>query len=270
MSDLKVNKIEPSTANTVVVTPSVEIQNTIGSVVFTVKDNHTYIYSPINVGSEIDNSTGNAYTASGNAGRVSAVRPTAPQHLTSRGSSLSPEWSVGVPYGGIMLWWGLTSNIPTGWVLCDGGTTIVNGISWTTPDLRDRFVVGAGSSEYTVGETGGNPSWTQTVSLTTNNLPWHSHIGVFKYNIGGGEGNYQLGSNRTVRIAASGTDWIEEGRRNPRGYTHGVWTRLSGPVDANSQSLGADEGSPPQPITITTPTIPPYYALCYIMKVPTG
>jgi hypothetical protein len=226
MSELKVNKLEPATANTVVVTPSVEVQNTIGSVLFTIKDNHTYIYSPINVGSEIDNSTGNAYTKYDDASRFSSLTPVAPQHLTSRGNSLSPEWTVGVPYGGIIMWWGLSSNIPVGWVLCDGVTRTINGQSWTPPDLRNRFVVGAGDG-YSVAEQGGNSSWTQTVVLTTNNLPWHSHIGVFKYNVGGGEGNYTYDANkRTVKIQDSGTDWIEEGRRNPRGYTKGVWTRL--------------------------------------------
>lgn len=49
------------------------------------------------------------------------------------------------PAGIITMWSGSTSNIPTGWALCNGQ----NG----TPDLRDRFIVGAGSG-YTVGETG--------------------------------------------------------------------------------------------------------------------
>jgi len=45
-----------------------------------------------------------------------------------------------------MLWYGAIVNIPPGWALCDGN----NG----TPDLRDRFIVGAGNS-YAVGATGG-------------------------------------------------------------------------------------------------------------------
>ena len=48
--------------------------------------------------------------------------------------------------GQISIWSGSVVSIPTGWVLCDGN----NG----TPDLRDKFVVGAGSS-YAVGGTGG-------------------------------------------------------------------------------------------------------------------
>lgn len=40
-----------------------------------------------------------------------------------------------VPSGGIILWKGTIATIPSGWALCDG----TNG----TPDLRDKFIVGA-------------------------------------------------------------------------------------------------------------------------------
>ena len=51
-----------------------------------------------------------------------------------------------IPAGGIIMWSGSIGAIPTGYYLCNGS----NG----TPDLRDRFVVGAGST-YAVGNTGG-------------------------------------------------------------------------------------------------------------------
>ena len=69
----------------------------------------------------------------------------------------------GVPVGGIIMWSGATNNIPTGWALCDGQ----NG----TPNLQDRFIVGAGSS-YNVNDTGGEAS----VTLTLNQIPAHSHV----------------------------------------------------------------------------------------------
>ena len=50
------------------------------------------------------------------------------------------------PSGGIIMWSGSTASIPSGWHLCDGTSG--------TPDLQDRFVVGAGLS-YGVGNTGG-------------------------------------------------------------------------------------------------------------------
>ncbi|WP_460597769.1 hypothetical protein [Geomonas sp. Red276] len=55
----------------------------------------------------------------------------------------------GVPKGGIIMWSGAVNQVPDGWALCDG----TNG----TPDLRDRFVVAAGSG-YAVGAIGGSSS----------------------------------------------------------------------------------------------------------------
>lgn len=64
--------------------------------------------------------------------------------------------------GIIVMWWGQVAQIPTGWALCNGQ----NG----TPDLRDRFIVGAGNS-YAVASTGG----AATVTLTIAQMPAHSH-----------------------------------------------------------------------------------------------
>ena len=69
--------------------------------------------------------------------------------------------------GTILIWSGALSNIPTGWTLCDG----TNG----TPDLTDRFVVGAGSS-YAVEAVGGSTSSSisstaRAVSPCQDNLP---------------------------------------------------------------------------------------------------
>lgn len=67
-----------------------------------------------------------------------------------------------LPIGGIIMWSGSTVGIPTGWALCNGQ----NG----TPDLRNRFIVGAGSG-YNSGDTGG----AETVTLTQAQLPAHTH-----------------------------------------------------------------------------------------------
>ena len=65
-----------------------------------------------------------------------------------------------IPVGGIIMWSG--STVPTGWSLCDGSNS--------TPDLRNRFIVGSGDS-YNTGATGGNDSTT----LSVNNMPSHFH-----------------------------------------------------------------------------------------------
>lgn len=88
----------------------------------------------------------------------------------------------GFSSGMIVMWFGTANNIPSGWVLCDGS----NG----TPDLRDKFIVGA-CGEYAVGETGG----AKEVTLTLNQIPNHSHsIDAGSANSYGGYAAYGSGS----------------------------------------------------------------------------
>ena len=67
-----------------------------------------------------------------------------------------------VPKGAIMMWSGSLTNIPSGWALCNGS----NG----TPDLRNKFIVGAGD-DYSVGKNGGK----EEITLEEKYLPPHSH-----------------------------------------------------------------------------------------------
>jgi microcystin-dependent protein len=91
------------------------------------------------------------------------ITPTAPLGTnTTQIASCAFAITNGIPSGCIVLWSGTIISIPTGWVLCNGASG--------TPDLRDRFVVGAGSS-YAVGATGG----ATTATLSTPNLPSHTH-----------------------------------------------------------------------------------------------
>jgi microcystin-dependent protein len=72
--------------------------------------------------------------------------------------------SAALPTGVIMLWSGSIASVPSGWALCNGTSG--------TPDLRDRFVVGAGTT-YAVNATGG----ANTVTLDTTQIPSHTHTG---------------------------------------------------------------------------------------------
>ena len=85
---------------------------------------------------------------------------------TPRASLTFKRYSVSsgssVPAGSIIPWYGNLANIPAGFALCDGK----NG----TPDLRDRFLVGAGNS-YKLGNTGG----VNMVTLTIAQMPSHEH-----------------------------------------------------------------------------------------------
>ncbi|MCK5617002.1 hypothetical protein KAR91_84855 [Candidatus Pacearchaeota archaeon] len=66
-----------------------------------------------------------------------------------------------VPPGGIIIWSGSIVDIPNGFVLCDG--------TLGTPDLRNRFVIGAGDI-FAVDAAGGNS--THDHDFTSNG---HNH-----------------------------------------------------------------------------------------------
>lgn len=126
-----------------------------------------------------------------------------------------------LPAGVIVMWSGAANNIPAGWALCDGGSG--------RPDLRDRFLVGAGRN-YSVGSTGGEDKHV----LTTSEMPRHSHSTRFK-TVG-----YSASWNGS-REAMSG-----EGKDKNNG-------------DVDKQTTYAGDG-------VAHENRPPYYALCFIIK----
>jgi hypothetical protein len=97
------------------------------------------------------------------------------------GSHLADIVSSVMPLGAIMIWSGTDATVPSGWHVADGGT--YGGKA--SPDLRDRFVIGAGST-YAVNATPGVATWNGTFTptgsvtigdhvLTTAELPSHTH-----------------------------------------------------------------------------------------------
>ena len=159
-----------------------------------------------------------------------------------------------LPSGIIAMWSGTASNIPTGWLLCDGS----NG----TPDLRDRFIVGAGST-YSPKATGGEA----THKLTTAEMPNHNHnlslsgliassAGSHTHSVSGSfariKSSQQYNAERglsytTYAVDNGGSGFIE----NSGAHTHSI----SG--SGSISSIGSD---------VAHNNLPPYYALCFIMK----
>ncbi len=140
-----------------------------------------------------------------------------------------------IPLGGIILWSGALNQVPAGWALCNGGT--VSGR--TTPDLRNRFVVGAGAA-YNPGSTGGADS----VALTVNQMPSHAH----SYQDGFFIENY--GSNAYPETFVGNN---LQGSGDTDGDNRYIWYR-----DMTTFSNGGNQAHENRP---------PYYALAYIMRV---
>jgi len=157
-----------------------------------------------------------------------------------------------LPRGVIVMWSGSIANIPPGWALCDGGTYEAPDGTWvTTPNLRDRFIVGAGGS-YAVGATGG----ANTVTLTVEHLPSHSHTfsgttssaGAHTHNFWGSGSQYEE-NNPLVEARSSSAGWWTGFISTSGEHTHSF--------SGTTSSVGG--GQPHE-------NRPPYYALAFIMK----
>jgi len=143
------------------------------------------------------------------------------------------------PIGSIILWYGAVGAIPSGWSLCNGQTVG----AYTTPDLRERFVVGAGgdnatvsgTSGYSVNDTGGANS----VTLTTSEMPSHTH----PFSLSGSTKSLI----DSTKVFQYGGDAV-----GAHGYSNSG-TSISGSIN-NTGGGSAHENRPP------------YYALCYIMR----
>ncbi|HTI69174.1 MAG TPA: hypothetical protein VMF06_04380 [Candidatus Limnocylindria bacterium] len=181
-------------------------------------------------------------------------------NLTVNGTLSAPTTTGGgfVPVGGIIMWSGSPTAVPSGWALCNGSGTYnitVNGgtTAYSVPDLRDRFVVGAGGS-YSSRQTGGNAS----VTLALGNIPAHRHI--FRDTIWG-ENNLG-GGGRSPDGLGSGYD----GGNNYVG-SHNGWdgdNNLSW-VERYSYYAGAHDGVG-NGGTDSIDIRPPYYALAFIIR----
>lgn len=174
-----------------------------------------------------------------------------------------------VELGMIMIWSGAELDIPAGWALCNG----LNG----TPDLRDKFIVGAGGVNYAVGDTGGNTThahgttmdaaggFTATITvadhiLTESEIPAHNHgNGVSDDNVGTlftyGTKTAPIGGNINNDPGTNTTQGLTETIGGDGGHSHGA---TADPVPDHTHTLNNASAS----------SLPPYYALCYIMRVP--
>jgi hypothetical protein len=164
------------------------------------------------------------------------------QVLLSAGGSTTPTWGSGFPSGGIIMWSGTIATIPSGWLLCNGSSG--------TPDLRNRFVIGAfqdttGVAYTTVTgsdtQTGGSKdaitvSHTHTATSTVTD-PGHTHttlVNTSSASSGGGVSVIQNGAGGTTGTATTGIT-----------------------VATTNASTGSSG---------TNANLVPYFALAYIMK----
>ena len=145
-----------------------------------------------------------------------------------------PASSSTLPAGMILLWSGAVGSIPSGYYLCDGN----NG----TPDLRNRFLIGAGNT-YSVNQTGGTAdaivvSHTHTATSTVTD-PGHLHT-------------YEK-PDAAARVSSGSGTLHYYGTT-----TTNTSTATTGVTVATTNATAGTSG--------TGQNLPPYFALAYIMK----
>jgi hypothetical protein len=130
-----------------------------------------------------------------------------------------------VPTGLIAIWSGATGSIPSGWTLCNG----TNG----TPDLRNSFIIGAGST-YAVGATGGSADSIVVSHTHTITDPGHVH------------NTTSNGTGAIINASANGDNGLSTST------TASATTGITATNSSGTSGTGAN--------------LPPYYALAFIMK----
>ena len=194
-----------------------------------------------------------------------------------------------VPVGSIVAWAGLASQIDTSeWQLCDGGTPVTNqlqtllGSGNNVPDLRDKFVVGAsdstGDTTYpglSSGATGGSADAT---------LVSHSHtINNHTHSVSGSTGNdshnhgitdpghsHTMSANWHNSVNSGGALSFKDVANSNQIQSN--TTGISINSDTHNHSFSGTTGNPSnrgtnsQGSSATNANLPPYYALCYIIK----
>jgi len=196
--------------------------------------------------------------------------------LDTRVDALEAKIDEAIPIGGIIMWSGSIGSIPTRYAICNG--------SGGTPDLRDRFVLGAGGT-HTVGQTGG--SFTSTVSgssittsyevvgngtlaaagtaLTINQLPPHQHgptASGYQTLYFGPSGEFPFittaqGAGVSGYLGSAGYAGVPGGGYTGGGLPHNH--TLTGQLASHAHTITLSG----QTVNVTNP----YYSLAFIMRV---
>lgn len=163
------------------------------------------------------------------------------QVLLSAGSGNTPTWGNSFVAGMIMMWSGTIATIPTGWLLCNGSSG--------TPDLRDKFIIGANADSGGAAKTNVTGSYTQTGGTKDAIVVSHTHTATVT-----DPGHAHTFTVYQTTAEGSGSTRASVFPNTP--VSPSTSTATTGITVANSTtgSSGTDQN------------LPPYYALAFIMK----
>lgn len=181
--------------------------------------------------------------------QVVASQPNAKSVVTTNDNGdigLTSILDVGVPRGTIVAY--NSSVAPPGWALCDG----TNG----TPDLRGRFILGAGTGNSLTARTLGDKGGVEKVALSTEEMPPHVHAAKWR-NISYLDGPWTLSSLTSMDAVSQ----MPVGPVTEKTFENGMYP--AGGVALSGQSLTKPEHFS----TVPHENMPPFYVFTYIMKI---
>jgi len=149
-----------------------------------------------------------------------------------------------IPSGLISMWSGTIASIPSGWVLCNGSNS--------TPDLRNRFIIGAHSDDVGVAKTTVTSSSTTTGGTKDAIVVSHTHTAT---SVVTDPGHLHTFTNYSISNGGATTPVIGSSNVTATVSTNSAVTGIS---VATTNSTEGSSG--------TNQNLPPYYALAYIMK----
>jgi hypothetical protein len=200
-----------------------------------------------------DGSSGDPFTVAGTlvssgtldvtgAFRLDGTAGASGQVLLSAGTG-TPTWGSGFPSGGIIMWSGTIATIPSGWLLCDGSNS--------TPDLRNRFVIGAFSDDSGTAKTTVTGTSTQTGGSKDASLPSHTHTATSTVTDPGHFHSYEQPSNT-----------FQQGSLGGGGLTN----KFTGSTGSKTTGITVATTNSTEGVSATNANLVPYFALAYIMK----
>jgi hypothetical protein len=174
------------------------------------------------------------------------------QVLLSAGTG-TPTWGSGFPSGGIIMWSGTIATIPSGWLLCNGSSG--------TPDLRNRFIIGAFSDDSGTAKTTVTGSATQTGGSKDASLPSHTHTATVT-----DAGHFHLtGNPNTDGGSYFGLGAATGGNATARDSLIGGLFD-SNTYQTNTKTTGVTVSNSTEGVSATNANLVPYFALAFIMK----
>lgn len=178
--------------------------------------------------------------------QLNASAGTSGQFLTSQGSGSDPTWTTLTAFvsGMIMMWSGTVATIPSGWLLCNGTSG--------TPDLRNKFIIGANADDGGAAKTNVTGSYTQTGGSKDAIIPYHNHTATSSVTDSGHSHSYD-----GVAFGDGGGSG-EYDSEGPQSRTTG--TATTGISVSTTVNYAGSSGN------TTNANLPPYYALAFIMK----